>query len=133
MKNNPLSTPELGPPATRDQVEKFLKGLQQFRSRRFSPLSKRISPEDEIELKKYDQAAVKKFFDEMTVGMQESIAQRIIMDILKPPMSDTADQRKRTTKKKKVSKAKPTRGSKSKRAPSKARPASKKRKANRRK
>lgn len=132
MKNNPLSTPELGPPATRDQVEKFLKGLQQFRSRGFSPLSKRISPEDEIELKKYDQAAVKKFLDEMTVGMQESIAQRIIMDILKPPMSDTGDQRKRTTKKKKV-KAKPTRGSKSKRAPFKTRPASKKRKAKKRK
>jgi len=107
MKNNPLSTPELGPPATRDEVEKFLKGLQQFRSRGFSPLSKRISPEDEIELKKYDQPAVKRFLDEMTVGMQESIAQRIIMDILKPPMSDTGE---RTTKKKKVSKAKPARG-----------------------
>jgi len=133
MKNNPLSTPELGPPATRDEVEKFLKGLQQFRSRGFSPLSKRISPEDEIELKKYDQAAVKRFLDEMTVGMQESIAQRIIMDILKPPMSDTGDQRKRTTKKKKVSKAKSARGSKSKRAPSKTRPAPKKRKAKRRK
>lgn len=133
MKNNPLSTPELGPPATRDQVEKFLKGLQQFRSRGFSPLSRRISPEDEIELKKYDQAAVKKFLGEMTVGMQESIAQRIIMDVLKPPMSDTRDQRKRTTKAKKVSKAKPTRGSKSKRAPSKTLPASKKRKAKMRK
>ena len=133
MKNNPLLTPELGPPATRDQVEKFLKGLQQFRSRGFSPLSNRISPDDEIELKKYDQAAVKKFLDEMTVGMQESIAQRIIMDILKPPMSDTGDQRKRTTKKKKVSKARPARGSKSKRAPSKTRPASKKRKAKRQK
>ena len=123
MKNNPLSSPELGRPATRDQVEKFLKGLQQFRSRGFSPLSNRISPDDEIELKKYDQAAVKKFLDEMTVGMQESIAQRIIMDILKPPMSDTGE---RTTKKKKVSKAKPARGSKT-------RPASKKRKAKKRK
>ena len=133
MKNNPLSTPELGPPATRDQVEKFLKGLQQFRSRGFSPLSNRISPDDEIELKKYDQAAVKKFLDEMTVGMQESIAQRIIMDILKPPMSVTGDQRKRITKKKKVSKAKPARGSMSKRAPPKTRLASKKRKAKKRK
>ena len=133
MKNNPLLTPELGPPATRDQVEKFLKGLQQFRSRGFSPLSNRISPDDEIELKKYDQAAVKRFLDEMTVGMQESIAQRIIMDILKPPMSVTGDQRKRTVKKKKVSKAKLARGSKSKRAPSKTRPAPKKRKAKRRK
>ena len=66
MKNNPLSTPELGPPATRDEVEKFLKGLQQFRSRGFSPLSKRISPEDEIDLKKYDQAALKKFLNEKT-------------------------------------------------------------------
>jgi hypothetical protein len=133
MKNNPLSTPELGPPATRDQVEKFLKGLQQFRSRGFSPLSKSVSPEDEIELKKYDQAAVKNFLSEMTVGMRESIAQRIIMDILKPPMSVTGDQRKRTTKKKKVSRAKPARGSKSKRAPSKTRPTSKKRKAKKRK
>jgi hypothetical protein len=133
MKNNTLSTPELGPPATRDQVERFLKGLQQFRSKGFSPLSKRVSPEDEIELKNYDQAAVKKFLDEMTVGMQESIAQRIIMDILKPPMSVTGDQRKRTRKKKKVSKAKPARGSKSKRAPSKTRPTSKKRKAKKRK
>src|SRR4051812_43027736 len=117
MKNNPLSTPELGPPATRDQVEKFLKGLQQFRSRGFSRRSKRVSPEDEIELKKYDQAALKKFLSEMTVGIRESIAQRIIMDILKPPMSVTGDQRKRTAKKKKVSKAKPARRSKSKRAP----------------
>ena len=106
MKNKPLSTPELGPPATRDQVEKFLKGLQQFRSRSFSPLSKRISPEDEIDLKKYDQAGLKKFLNEKTVGMQESIAQRIIMDILKPPMSDTGDQRKRITEKEKGSKAK---------------------------
>lgn len=133
MKNNPLSTPELGPPATRDQVEKFLKGLQQFRSRGFSPLSRRISPEDEIELKKYDQAAVKKFLGEMTVGTQESIAQRVIMDVLKPPMSDAGDQRKRTTKAKKASRKKPARRSKSKRAPSKTLPASKKRKAKKRK
>jgi hypothetical protein len=133
MKNNPLTTPELGPPATRDQIAKFLQGLQQFRSRGFSPLSKRLSPEDEIELKKYDQAGLKKFLDGMTVGMQESIAQRIIMDILKPPMSNTGDQRKRTTRKRKVSKAKPARGSKSKRAPSKTLRASKKRKAKKRK
>src|SRR5882757_9046812 len=133
MKNNPLSSPELGPPATRDQVEKFLKGLQQFRSKGFSPLSKRISPEDEIELKKYDQAAVKKFLDEMTVGTQQSIAQRIIMDILKPPMPDSGDQRKRATKKKKAAKAKSARGYGSKRPPSKTRPPPRKRKAKKRK
>jgi hypothetical protein len=133
MKNNPLSSPELGPPATRDQVEKFLKELQEFRSRGFSPRSRRISPEDEIELKKYDQAAVKKFLDEMTVGMQESIAQRIIMDILKPPMPDARDQRRPTTKKKKASKAKPARGNRSERPASKTRASAKKRKAKKRK
>ena len=125
MKNNPLSSPELGPPATREEVEKFLKGFQQFRSRGFSPLSRRIRPEDEIELKRYDQAAVKKFLSEMTVGTQESIAQRLIMDILKPPMPDAGGRPKRTTKKKKASKAKPARGYTSKRPPSKARKARK--------
>jgi hypothetical protein len=132
MKNNPLSTPELGPPATREEVEKFLKGLQQFRSRGFSPLSRKVRPDDEIELKRYDQAAVKKFLSEMTVGEQESIAQRIIMDILKPPMPDVGGRRKPVTKKKKPSKAKAARGAGSRRAPSKKRPASKKRKAKKR-
>jgi hypothetical protein len=125
MKNNPLRSPPLVLPATPDQVEKFLKGLQQFRSRGFSLLSKGIRPEDEIEIKKYDQAAVKKYLDEMTTGMQQSIAQRIIMDILKSPMPDAGDQRKRTAKKKKDSKAKAARGHKSKRPPSKARKARK--------
>jgi hypothetical protein len=133
MKNNPLSSPELGPPASREEVEKFLRGLQQFRSRGFSPLSRRIRPDDEIELKKYDQAAVKKFLSELTVGMQESIAQRLIMDILKPPMPDTGGRPKRITKKKKASKAKPARGYKSKRTSSKKRPSPAKRKAKKRK
>jgi uncharacterized protein YciW len=119
MKNNVLRSPPLVPPASRDQVEKFLKGLQQFRSRGFSPRSKRIRPADEIEVKKYDQAAVKKYLDEMTAGMQQSIAQRIIMDILKSPMPDAGDQRKRTAKRK-TSKKKPARGYKSKRPSSKA-------------
>src|SRR4051794_12217981 len=105
MKNNPLRSPPLVPPASRDQVEKFLKGLQQFRSRAFSPRSKRIGPEDEIEVKKYDQAAVKKYLDEMTAGMQQRIAQRIIMDILKSPIPAAGDQRKQTAKKKTGSKA----------------------------
>jgi hypothetical protein len=124
MKNNPLRSPPLVPPASRDQVEKFLKGLQRFRSRGFSPL-KEIRPEDEIEVKKYDQTAVKKYLDEITAGMQESIAQRIIMDILKSPIPDARDQRKRAAKKKKDPKAKPARGYKSKRSPSKARKARK--------
>jgi hypothetical protein len=125
MKNNPLRSPPLVPPASRDQVEKFLKGLQQFRSKGVSLLSKGIRPEDEIEVKKYDQAAVKKYLDEMTAGMQQSIAQRIIMDILKSPMPDAGGQRKRTAKKKKDPKAKTARGYKSKRPPSKARKARK--------
>jgi hypothetical protein len=126
MKNNPLRSPPLVPPASRDQVEKFLKGLQQFRSKGFSPRPKDIRPQDEIEVKKYDQAAVKNYLDKMTAGMQQGIAQRIIMDILKSPMSDAGDKRKRTTKKtKKKTASKPARGSRSKRPPSKARKARK--------
>lgn len=119
MKNNPLRSPPLVPPASRDQVRKFLKGLQQFRARGFDPRSKTVRPEDEIETKSYDQAAVKKYIDEMTAGMQQSIARRIITDILKSPMPDAGDLRKPAAKKK-ASKAKKTQGSKSKRPVSKA-------------
>ena len=122
MKNNPLQSPPLVAPASREQVESFLKGLQQFRSRAFRPRSREIRPEDEIEIKKYDEAAVKKYLDEMTAGMQQGIAERIIMDILKSPMPDAGDRRKR---KKKDTRAKPARGYKSKRPPSRTRKARK--------
>jgi hypothetical protein len=124
MKNKPLQSPPLAPPATRAQVEKFLKELQQFRAKGFAPLDE-VGPLDEVEVKKYDQAGVKDYLDKITAGMQQSIARRIMMDILKPPQPKERGQQKRITKKKKDSSTKSARGATSKRSPAKARKARK--------
>ena len=118
MKNKPLQTPPLVPPATRNQVEKFLRELHQYRSRSFRPLDE-VDPSDEIEAKKYDQAGVKDYLDKMTGGMQQSIARRVLMDMFKPPEPKERVQRKRIKKKQKDSGTKPARRSKSKRSPAK--------------
>jgi hypothetical protein len=116
MKNRPLSSPEPVPPATRAEVETFIKGLQQFRAKGDHPF-------DEADIRKYDQAGLKKFLDDMTVGSQQGIARRIIMDILKSPTKDVPDKSKpKPEKKKKTStKAKPKQASKkaAKRPPAK--------------
>jgi hypothetical protein len=76
MKNRRLPSPSPLPPATRAEVDRFLKGLQQFRAKGQRPF-------DEAEAKKYDEAGVKAYLDKMTVGSQQGIARRIMMDILK--------------------------------------------------
>ena len=127
MKNKPLSSPEPVPPATRAEVDAFLKGLQEFRAKGDQPL-------DEVEVKKYDEAGVKAYLDKMTVGSQQGVARRIMMDILKSPTKDlrggkggsTRKPSKKKPKKKISSKAGSKRASKKKRAPVK------KKKANRR-
>ena len=54
MKNKPLPSPQPVPPATRAQVDAFLKGLQRFRAKGDQPL-------DEAGVRKYDEAAVKAY------------------------------------------------------------------------
>src|ERR1700730_8292832 len=114
MKNKPLPSPPPVPPATRAQVDKFLKGLQEFRAKGDQPL-------DEAEVKKYDEAGVKAYLDKMTVGLQQGIARRIMMDILKSPPSKRRKEPepKRRPTKKKPTKATAQRPPKKKRSPGK--------------
>lgn len=120
MKNRPLTSPPPVPPATRAEVARFLKGLQQFRSKGKRPF-------DEAEVRKFDEAGVKAYLDKMTVGSQQAISRRIMMDILKssPATGSEKPGRKKKPAAKKA-KAKPTR------APKKKRSAVKKTKAARR-
>jgi hypothetical protein len=102
MRNRPLTSPQPVLPATRVEVEKFLKGLQGFRAK---GIGKNVSL-DEAEVKKYDEAGVKAFLDNMTVGSQQAIARRIMMDIMKSPTKDAPDKSKPAKKKKTSPKAK---------------------------
>jgi hypothetical protein len=90
MRNKPLPSPPPVPPATRAAVNKFLRGLQEFRAK---------------DDKAIDEAGVKQFLDKMTVGSQQAIARRIMMDILKSPSSRP---RGRPERKRKRPKRKPT-------------------------
>jgi hypothetical protein len=117
MKNKPLTSPSPVPPATRAEVERFLKGLQEYRAKGID----KTGPPDEAEVRKYDEAGVKAYLDKMTVGSQQGIARRIMMDILKSPTADFpgrgGERKKGPTKKKKASpKAKSKRASKSSKA-----------------
>lgn len=118
MRNRPVTSPPPVSPASRAQVDRFLRGLQEFR------------PQDD---KPVDEAAVKRYLDKMTVGSQQSIARRIMMDIMKSTPSETRDKlerkRKPTTKGPTKKKASPKAASKQ---PRKARPAAKKKKRARR-
>lgn len=116
MKNKPLPSPAPVSPATRAQVDAFLKGLQEFRAKGEQPL-------DEAEVKKYDKAGVKAYLDKMSFGSQQGIARRIMMDILKSPTKDppggksegTRKPPKKKPKKKTSSKTRSRPGSKKKR------------------
>jgi hypothetical protein len=121
MKNKPVPSPPPVPPASRAQANKFLKGLQEFRAKGEPPL-------DEAEVKKYEKAGVKSYLDKMTVGSQQGIARRIMMDILK---SSAFKGRKEAEPKRKPAKKK-TSKAKSKPASPKKRSAVKKKKAGRR-
>ena len=116
MKNKPLTSPPLVPPASRAEVDRFIKGLQEFRAKGEHPL-------DEDEVKKYDEAGVKAYLGKMTVESQEAIARRILMDIMKAPPSkgEELERKRKPTKKKKTAPK-----AKSKRAPKKKRSAAKK-------
>jgi hypothetical protein len=92
MKNKPLPSPAPVSPATRAQVDAFLKGLQEFRAKGEQPL-------DEAEVKKYDKAGVKAYFDKMSFGSQQGIARRIMMDILKSPTKDLPGGKSEGTRK----------------------------------
>jgi hypothetical protein len=112
MKNKPLPSPTPVPPATRAEVDRFLKGLQEFRAKGIHE----DAPLDEAEVKKYDEAGVKAYLDKMTVGSQQGIARRIMMDILKSPTKDFPGRgregKKGPPKKKASPKAKSKRASK---------------------
>src|SRR5689334_16496677 len=101
MRNRPLSSPPPVPPATRAEVAKFLKGLQRFRAKGLQPL-------EEPSIKNFDEAGVKAYLDKMTVGEQQAISRRIMMDILKSSPSAGAETpaRKRKPTAKKPAKAK---------------------------
>jgi hypothetical protein len=120
MRNRPLLSPPPVPPATRAKVDKFVKGLQEFRAK---------------DGKAIDEAGIKQFLDKMTVGEQQAIGRRIMMDILKSPPSERRDEPER---KRRQPKRKPTRKTKtspkpeSKRASKKKRSPVKKKKASRR-
>jgi hypothetical protein len=126
MKNRPLPSPQPVLPATRAEVKKYLKGLQGFRAK---GLDKDV-PLDEAEVKKYDQAGVKAFLDNMTVGSQQAIARRIMMDIMKSPTKDVPDKSERKPTKKTSPKVKSKRASKKSKSPKRS--VVKKKKANRR-
>ena len=130
MKNRPLPSPQPVPPATRAEVDKFLRGLQAFRAKDID--IDEDTPFDEAEVKKYDEAGVKAFLDNMTVGSQQAIARRIMKDIMKSPTKDFPNKSKRKpTKKKKTSpKVKSKRAPKKSKAPKRS--AVKRKKASRR-
>lgn len=104
MKNRPLTSPPPVQPATRAEVDKFLKGLQEFRARDDKPI---------------DEAGYKQYFEKMTVRSQQSIARRIMMDILKSPTKDLPagqpERKRKPTKKKPTKKTKTSPKAKSKR------------------
>jgi hypothetical protein len=110
MRNRPLSSPPPVPPATRSEVDQFLKGLQEFRA---------------MEGKAVDEAGIKQYLDKMTVGSQQAIARRIMMDILKAPSSKRPDGAKRKRKPPKKKKTLPK--AESKQAPKKSRAKARKR------
>jgi hypothetical protein len=126
MRNRPLSSPPPVPPATRAEVTKFLKGLQRFRA-------KGLQPFEESSIKKFDEAGVKAYLDKMTVGEQQAISRRIMMDILKSSPSAGAETpaRKRKPAAKKPAKAKAK--AKPKASPKKKSAAAKKRKTRKKK
>ncbi|MGC2179757.1 MAG: hypothetical protein WA650_16205 [Bradyrhizobium sp.] len=120
MKNRPLPSPPPVPPATRAEVDKFLKGLQEFRAK---------------DGKSIDEAGIKQFLDKMTVGSQQAIGRRIMMDILKSPPSERRDEperKRQRPKRKPTKKTKTSPKSESKRASKKKRSPVKKKKAIRR-
>src|SRR3954454_22054134 len=111
MRNRPVTSPPPVPPATRAEVAKFLKGLQQFRA-------KGVETFNEQEVKKFDEAAVKAYLDKMRAGDQQAISRRIMMDILKSSLTAAGDTpgRKRKLAAKKPAKAKAKAGPKKKAA-----------------
>lgn len=120
MKNKPLPSPPPVPPATRTEVDRFLKGLQEFRAK---------------DGKAIDEAGVKNYLDKMTVGSQQGIGRRIMMDLLKSTPSkgrDEPERKRKPTKKKPTKKAKTSPKSESKRASKKKRSPAKKKKQSRR-
>lgn len=122
MKNRPLPSPPPTPPATRAEVHKFLRGLQEFRAK---------------DGKSIDEAGIKQFLGKMTVGSQQAIGRRIMMDIMKSPPSERRDEpeRKRRRPKRKPAKKKKTKTSpkpESRRASKKKRSPVKKKKTGRR-
>jgi len=120
MRNKPLPSPPPVPPAPQSEVDEFLKGLQEFRAK---------------DGKSIDTAGIKNYLDKMTVGSQQAIGRRIMMDILKSTPSKGGEEprrkrkptEKKPTKKAKASKAKSKKASKKKRAPAKKKKASRRR------
>jgi hypothetical protein len=120
MRNKPLPSPPPVPPATRAEVNTFLRGLQEFRAK---------------DGKAIDEAGIKQFLDKMTVGSQQAIARRIMMDILKSPPSrprDRPERRRRRPKRKPTTKTRTSPKSDSKRTKKKQRSRPKKKTSGRR-
>jgi hypothetical protein len=120
MRNRPLPSPPPVPPATRSEVDKFLKGLQEFRAK---------------DGKAIDEAGIKNYLNKMIVGSQQAIGQRIMMDILKSSPSNRRDEperKRKRPKRKPTEKTKTSPNSESRRASKRKRLPVKKKKASRR-
>lgn len=88
MEFKRLPSPPPVTPATREEVFKFLSGLQEFRRKGDKPI---------------DEKAIRDYINQQSVGSLQSISSRIMMDILKSP---TADPKPGTPKKGKPKKKK---------------------------
>jgi hypothetical protein len=79
MEFKQLPSPPPVKPATRDEVSKFVRGLQKFRSRGEKPMNEK---------------ALNDFLARQPLGSLQGIARRIMMDILKAPTADAPDRGK---------------------------------------
>jgi hypothetical protein len=68
-----LQSPPPVKPATRGEVFEFLRGLQEFRRKGDEP---------------FNEQAIADYLAQQPLGLQQSIARRIMMDILKSPTAD---------------------------------------------
>jgi hypothetical protein len=70
MKNKPLPASPIVEPATTEEALEFVRGLQKFRKKDDAPV---------------DESAVKEYVNQFSLGTLQSIARRVMMDIMKGP------------------------------------------------
>ena len=119
MRTKPLPSPPSVKPATRGQVFRFLRGLQEFRGKDDKPP---------------DEASIKDYLNRHSLGSLQGISSRIMMDILKSPTADVKPARPQKGKRKeKRTPSKPAAARKSKKKKKTAGRKAPKKKASRKK